>query len=199
MIEPRKPAILDLCSGLGGASEAFVQAGWTVMRIETNDDLQYVPHTYQLDVLKWEEWIDDLPYFDIIWASPPCREFSTAFNAPRSIHARSHDTEYKPDLSIVRACEKIIHTLNPTWWIIENVSGSEKYFEPIVGTLQQRIESFFLYGQFPKLSLHNFKHLKHDVGSKNPMRANIRAKVPFEISFELLKSWEQQKSLLEWI
>ena len=70
--------ILDLCSGLGGWTEAFVQGGWNVIRIENNPALQYVPFTMELDVLKWEEWIDDIPHPDVIVASPPCREFSTA-------------------------------------------------------------------------------------------------------------------------
>ena len=64
--------ILDLCSGLGGWSEAFVSTNWNVIRIENNPDLAYVPFTLTLDVLKWEEWIDDIPTVDVIVASPPC-------------------------------------------------------------------------------------------------------------------------------
>jgi site-specific DNA-cytosine methylase len=37
--------MLDLFSGLGGASEAFVRAGWEVMRIENNPLLSEVPNT----------------------------------------------------------------------------------------------------------------------------------------------------------
>ena len=194
------PTMLDLCSGLGGASEAFVQAGWNVIRIETNDELQYIPHTHQLNVLDWRNWIDELPKIDLVWASPPCREFSLAFNSPRSIHERSHpEIKYDPNLEIVIACEQIIHELNPKWWIVENVAGSQKYFEPIVGRMKQQITSFVLYGEYPLLEMGDFRHLKKDVGSKNPLRANIRAKIPFEISFELLKTWNEQKTLLEWI
>jgi site-specific DNA-cytosine methylase len=28
--------MLDICSGLGGASEAFIDAGWEVTRLENN-------------------------------------------------------------------------------------------------------------------------------------------------------------------
>ena len=194
-----KPVFLDLFSGLGGASEAFVQAGWTVIRIENNPRLQYVPRTLNLDILNWREWIDDMPQPDIIWASPPCREFSTAFNAPRSIHERSHDSAWQPNMKLLEAAKDIIHYLSPKWWIIENVSGSEKYFEPYVGKVKQRIASFFLYGNFPYLPMGDFAHLKPDTNSKDPLRSNVRAKIPFEISFELLKTWKSQKSLLEWI
>ena len=38
--------VLDLCSGLGGASEAFVNhPHWEVIRIENNELLADVPHT----------------------------------------------------------------------------------------------------------------------------------------------------------
>ena len=37
--------VLDLCSGLGGFSEAFVAAGHEVLRIEHNPLLADVPHT----------------------------------------------------------------------------------------------------------------------------------------------------------
>lgn len=195
----RKPVFLDLFSGLGGASEAFCQAGWTVLRIETNPRLQYVPRTLDLDVLKWREWIDDIPKPDIIWASPPCRDFSTAFNAPRSVHERSHDTEYQPNMDCLIAAKEIIDYLSPKWWIVENVSGSEKYFEKYVGKMKQRITSFFLYGTFPYLPMGDFQHLKPDSSSSNPLRSNIRAMIPFEISYELLKTYNAQKSLLEWI
>ena len=199
MTNRRKPVFLDLFSGLGGASEAFVQAGWTVLRIETNDKLQYVPRTLNLDVLKWRDWIDDIPKPDIIWASPPCRDFSTAFNAPRSIHERSHDTEYKPNMDCLNAAKDIIEYLSPNIWIIENVSGSEKYFSGRAGAVRQIIASFHLYGNFPYLPMGDFMHIKPDTNSKNPLRSNVRAKIPFEISFELLKTWKSQRTLLEWI
>ncbi len=194
-----RPVIIDLFSGLGGASEAFSQAGWTVIRIETNEALQYVPHTLKLDVLEWKDWIDEMPKPDIIWASPPCRDFSNAFNAPRSIHARSHDTKYEPNMELVQAAMDIINYLKPTWWVIENVAGSERFFKPVTGAVRQVISSFHLYGNFPYLPMGEFSHIKKDVGSHNPLRSNHRAKVPFEISFELLKSFRHQRSLLEWI
>lgn len=194
----KKPVIIDLFSGLGGASEAFVQAGWEVIRIENNPKLQYVPHTYDLDVMKWREWIDDMPRADIIWASPPCTEFSNAYNAPRS-KAFREKTEYWPNLKLLEATEAIIHQLNPTWWIVENVAGSERYFKDIVGQCRQVVSSFHLYGEFPFIPMGEFRHIKKDVGSKNPMRANIRAQIPFELSFGLLQTWEEQTSLLEWI
>ena len=37
--------MLDLFSGLGGASEAMLANGWEVLRIENNPELALVPNT----------------------------------------------------------------------------------------------------------------------------------------------------------
>ena len=43
--------MLDLFSGLGGASEAFVDCpGWNVLRVENNPLLSGVPNTVIMDI-----------------------------------------------------------------------------------------------------------------------------------------------------
>lgn len=192
------PTMLDLYSGLGGASEAFVQAGWTVIRIENNEELQYIPHTRNLDVLKWKEWIDILPQIDLVWASPPCLEFSNAYNAPK-IRALRDNVEFNPDMSHLHAAISIIRHLDPSYWVIENVAGAKTRFSPVLGKPRQVIESFVLWGNFPYLHLQDFRFKKIDKGPGNPLRANYRAMIPFEISFELLSTIRSQKTLLEWV
>ena len=193
--------MIDLCSGLGGASEAFVQAGWTVIRIETNPDLQYIPFTVNLDVLLWEEWLPDLlQEADLVWASPPCLEFSNAYGAPGPTAGRV-GADYEPDLSILEACRAIIGYLNPTWWVIENVQGAVMWFPPDMGEYRQAIGPFYLWGKFPRIVMpYSFHHRKqdHDTWSSNPMRANIKAKIPFEVSFALLETLVRQWTLDRW-
>ena len=192
--------ILDLCSGLGGWTEAFVQGGWNVIRIENNPDLQYVPFTLELDVLSWEEWINDIPHPDVIVASPPCLEFSTAYGAPGPT-ARRSGKEWKPDMSVVKACLDIIDYLKPTTWVLENVQGSQGFFLPLIGGRRQKIGRFYLWGNFPLLSLQNIKHSKYDedVHSSNPMRANLRALIPFELSYVLFDTVSRQWDLRRWL
>ena len=201
-MEGRKAlTIMDLCSGLGGWTEAFVQAGWTVMRIENNPALQYVPFTLELDVLKWEEWIDDLPRPDVIVASPPCLEFSDALSAPKTL-ARRKGEEFEPDMSVVQACLDIIDYLKPTTWVLENVRGSQEHFLPLIGARRQKLGPFYLWGNFPLMSLpHGFDHSKKsvDVHSGNPLRANIRAMIPFEISYVLHETVSRQWDLRRWM
>ena len=81
--------VLDLCSGLGGFSEAFVNSGHEVLRIENNPLLQDVPHTDIIDIFDVRDLLEDVaienpdPFFhdiDLILFSPPCYEFSLAYN-----------------------------------------------------------------------------------------------------------------------
>lgn len=51
--------VLDLCSGLGGFSEAFVAAGHEVLRIENNPLLVDVAHTKIMDIFELRDFIED--------------------------------------------------------------------------------------------------------------------------------------------
>jgi len=182
------PVFLDLCSGLGGASEAFTQEGWTVIRIENNPQLEYVPFTRILDVLDWTDWIDLLPRCDVIWASPPCTEFSLA-------DWRKDREDLQPDMSIVQACLDIIDYLKPRVWVLENVRGACRFFEPLIGKHQQVIGPFFLWGQFPRIPMpyDSPQHRKMDV--RDPQK---RALIPFEVSMQFARTLEQQWTLRRW-
>lgn len=193
-----KGVVWDLCSGLGGWSEAFVQAGWDVIRIENNPELIGVTHTHDFDVLNYWDWIDGFPDPDIILASPPCLEFSTAYHSPRSVAARA-GIDYEPDLSILHACKEIIDAKRPKWWIIENVSGAAKYFESVLGKQRQIIGPYHLWGNFPFLPILQDIKPKDSIAGNAHLASNKRALIPFELSFNLLTSWREQTSLEDFI
>jgi len=91
--------ILDLCSGLGGASEAFMRSkNWEVLRIENNPILAEVPQTLVMDIFELRDLIEAEPeqwenIVEVVWASPPCLDYSTAYDSPRSRHSR-HTTRH---------------------------------------------------------------------------------------------------------
>ena len=99
--------VLDLFSGLGGASEAFLKAGHEVLRIENNPLLGEIPNTETMCVFELRDFLvenhaiqnGDKKQIDLIWASPPCDEFSLGYNAPYAIHTRENPNEpYQPNL-----------------------------------------------------------------------------------------------------
>ena len=197
--------MLDLFAGLGGASEAFMgHPSWEVVRVDNNPILSGVKNMRMLDVLEWMDWLPGLleemggpP--DLLWASPECKYFSTAFAAPRAIAQRLEE-DYDPDMSQVEAIEDIKDYLNTKWWVVENVSGACTYFPPYFGEVKQKISGIHLWGVFPQIYLpQSYVHSKFekDRHSSDPMRYNVRSLIPIEVSRGLLEGCQTQTSLLQ--
>jgi len=200
--------VLDLFSGLGGASEAMLNNGWEVKRIEKNPALSLVPNTDIMDIYDLgqmlDAWIgsDLIPLSpDLIWASPPCTHFSDGYNSPKSKAGREGiDYHPKDAIDLVIEAKRIIDLLNPRYWIIENVRGSLPFLIPILGEPSMVIDSIYLWGRFPKWTMPpGYKHKKDDSAwSTDPMRANKRALIPYEVSDACRLSIENTKQLSYW-
>ena len=197
---------LDLCSGLGGFSQAFVNdPAWGVIRIENNPILSGVEHTRLLDVRHWMDWLPGLiaengkP--DIILASPPCLDFSMAYNAPGP-KAKREGFDFEPNMEIVEAISEIIDYVKPSYFIVENVKGAIPHFLVYLNRWKQRIGPFYLWGNFPYIQMEeNYHHRKSDgeAWSSDPLRANKRALIPLDISEAILDAISAQTTLFqEW-
>ena len=178
--------MLDLFSGLGGASEAFVQhPDWTVIRIDNYELLESVPHTIIMDIAEFNPLV--LEDFNVVWASPPCTEFSTA-NPNRN-----------PELGLplVERAIEIIDALKPGCWIIENVKGSIKHLTPLLGPPRLILGPYVLWGNFPLfwVDMDGYSKLENDPWSDDPLRTQKRALVPLSISQGLLEALRTQATM----
>ncbi len=198
--------VLDLFSGLGGFSEAFVLAGDEVKRIENNPLLNQVPHTEEMCVLEvrdiLQKQVDDGNFIwpiDVLLASPPCLEFSMAFSAPKAIAARQNRLdEYEPSMELVEATLDIIRLVKPRYWVIENVVGSIRYFKKIGLEPNQIHGACVFYGKFPKFSTPDMPtKAEKDTHKGDPLRSNRRALIPIELSTALRRAIISQKTLLD--
>lgn len=193
--------MLDVCSGFGGASQAFeADPAWEVVRYENNLKLinhPETPPTEHLDITKASPWSSKKP--KLIWCSPPCYDFSEAYNAPKARAMREGTLEtYTPSTALVERCYEIIQRLAPHYWVIENVKGSIPYLSPILGRPRQIIGPYVLWGNFPLLSIELGKKHKAKVGDKYrwcAFRSNRVAKIPMEFSHELKTALEDQRTL----
>ena len=149
-------------------------------------------YTQWRDVTQWLDWIDDYPHPDLVVASPPCTEFSTANPVSR--------VNFDPDMSIVKACLDIIDYIKPQWWVLENVKGACPYISKIIGHHKQFIGPFYLWGEFPWIEDRRLKGYKKDIASeKSRLRtAQEVAVIPFEMSFQLKRAVETQTKLSRW-
>jgi len=112
-----KKLCIDLCAGLGGFSQAFVNdENWEVVKIDINPkfkptivaDVRYLPLRKDLRP-------------ELIVASPPCERFSVAC------------TEFpkkgiRQALEVVGACLEAIVDLKPKYWLLENPRGRLRWF-----------------------------------------------------------------------
>lgn len=196
--------VLDLYSGLGGFSEAFLLAGDEVVRVENNPILEGVACTTIQDVLAVRDRLhlfyaqgQSIREYDVLLAGPPCREFSLAFNAPQAQAQRTGE-EYEPDMTHVEAILDIVRITKPRYWIIENVRGSEKHFAKLRLLPVQTHGPHVLYGHFPMFAPGPLPLKKHkDKTSSDPLRMNHKALIPFALSSSLRQAIVEQTTLFD--
>lgn len=112
---------VDLFSGLGGSSEAFVKAGWEVVRIDV--ERRFRP-TIQADAAH-------LPLISklrprVILLSPPCHAFSVASLRIYWRRGRPNAEAWR-QRELTMAAIREAQDLKPDYWILENPLGMMKY------------------------------------------------------------------------
>lgn len=179
--------ILDVCAGTGSATQAFKDRGHDV------DTLDIVgEHTYVCDVREWHP----TKQYDFIWMSPPCTEFSLA----KRIHCRDRH----PDLSIVKACLRIVSEAVPEHWIMENPKGCLRHFigAPVITVRYsdyggRTVKPTDLWGVFPWFFSEGFNIHPTPWDTAFPCHTDKgRMKVPYGLSLAICKALEREHSVL---
>ena len=98
------PRALFLCSGTGSVGEPFREAGWEVTDVDW--DGRYGAEI-QTDITTWDYRAAYGPgHFDVVWASPDCRLYSSARTTAKARNLEQADKR-------VQACRDIIGYLQP--------------------------------------------------------------------------------------
>lgn len=164
--------MIDLCCGLKGASAAMKARGWHVLTLDNNP----IFHPDILtDITGWH-YQGERP--DLVWASPPCNEFSREYFP-------WNRTGKTPSLSIYLACQLIIRETAPRFWIIENTRGAVPYF----GKPSTVYYPYYLWGHFPNLGKINLTDRRHKDSYPSAAKAE-RAKIPYALSLSVAKAIE---------
>lgn len=138
--------IFDLFAGTGSSTQAFKDAGHTVISIDNDDQFTV---TVQGDVMAFTaaELINRFGRPDFVWASPPCTAFSVASIGHHWAEGYTPKTQAARDsIELVKHTRKLIEELNPTYgFLIENPRGMLRKL-PMLEGLERRTVTYCQYG-----------------------------------------------------
>ena len=110
--------LLELFSGTGSVGKVAKEMGYEVISVDRD-----MIATHRCDIMDWDYQQYPPKYFNVLWASPPCTEYSRALTTrPRDIEGAN---------VILRQTHAILEYFEPTYWMIEN---------PQTGLMKDQIE-----------------------------------------------------------
>ena len=124
--------LLELFSGSGSVGKVAKKLGWDVVSLDLkNADIN-------CDILQWDYKQMPSGYYDFIWGSPPCTEYSIAKQQGR----RKIDETNK----IVLKTLEIIDYFKPKVWFIENPQTGLLKKQPFMEGLHYVDVDYCMYG-----------------------------------------------------
>jgi len=119
--------VLELFSGTGSVGKVCKMLDWNSVSVD-----MILPATHQCDIMNFDYKQYPKDYFDIIWASPPCTNYSKLQDGwlgrmrKGEIYTKEiQEKEMNEDDRLVLKALEIIEYFNPEFWFIENPATSK--------------------------------------------------------------------------
>jgi len=186
---------VDLYSGLGGWSQAFVERGWKVLTVDIEPEFK--PHICK-DILDLDSSI--LPRNPtVILASPPCQKFSVNAISLNWKKRTIKDNGVVTAIGLVAKALDIIMKLQPLYWIIENPRGM---LRNVLG--KPKVETYFRSWGAPNLKPTDLWGIMPDIkwpkpepgweknGTRKIDNAALAAKIPYDLSLAICEGIEKE-------
>ena len=125
--------VLELFSGTGSVGNVCRRLGCEVTSLDRD-----MPADIRMDILDWNYASLPPNSFDVIWASPPCTEYSVA----KTVGVRKLDEAN----AIVKRTIEIIQYFNPTYWMMENPQTGLLKHQSVVADLPYNDLDYCKYG-----------------------------------------------------
>ena len=142
------PLVLDLCCGRGGWAEGFARSGYRVVGFDILDYSRDYPGEFVLSDIRevnWSEWANPA----VVTASPPCNEFSALTQLARARWGGPPLDPAGKGLALVRECKRVIDSVRPRYWILENVRRAVPYISTVLGPPRFVHSAWAFWGEFP--------------------------------------------------
>ena len=204
--------VFDFFSGTGSSTQAFKDAGHTVISFELDESFEATEHADVFN-LNAADLIARYGQPDFIWASPPCTAFSVASmghhwqSGGENPVPKTHSALLSQEL--VEYTLKLIKALNPTkGWLMENPRGMLRKLPVVKGfpltTVtyctygDSRMKPTDLWGVVPDwiprtmskngMPCHEAAPRGAKTGTQGLKGAKERSRVPYALGEELLKA-----------
>lgn len=162
--------MLDCFCGMGGVSDGFAAEGFDVTGIDIVDAPKMLGYKYNFIradlsaegpycLIETREELKPIigncfNGFDVIWGSPPCRNFTILNDKHGTKTAWKMPKNPAEGLRIVNAFLKITLNAKPKFWIMENVFGLAKYLPGAkISMAKVGGKRHVFYGNFPAFLL----------------------------------------------
>lgn len=201
--------VFDFFAGTGSSTQAFEDAGHTVIRVELNESFE--AHERDIMQLTPDYLVETYGQPDFIWASPPCTAFSVAsighhWTGGKQGYIPKTDEAVFNQL-LVKKARELAEALNPKYgFLIENPRGMLRKLDSVAG-LERRTVTYCQYGDTrqkptdlwgtvvgwfakqpcsPGSSCHVAAPRGSSTGTQGLKNAKIRSMVPYELGQEIL-------------
>jgi len=187
---------------MGGVSDGFALEGFDVTGIDIADApkmLGYKHRFIQANMLKLKG--QNFRGYDVIWGSPPCREFSNLAIIARARLARNQKGQWKTPPNLANGMKLVYSFLTftafakPKIWIMENVANLERYLpllKPIaLGVKIGKGKRHVFYGNLKPFLLVEDRSKEACEKIKSPIKSWERAKIPLSLSRTFAKACKE--------
>ena len=142
--------VLELFSGTHSVGKVAELLGWKVVSVD-----MILPATHHCDIMDFNYKQYDKDYFDIVWASPPCTNYSHLQNSwlGRKRHGVIYTREImnqemlEDDKLIVKTLE-IINYFNCHYWFIENPASSRMKDRDMMKGINNYVVDYCMYSDW---------------------------------------------------
>jgi len=142
--------VLELFSGTGSVGKCCKVLGWDVVSVD-----MILPADHQVDIMDFDYKQYKKDEFDIVWASPPCTNYSKLQDAwlgrmrKGEIYTREiQEKEMNEDDKLVLRTLEIIEYFNPHYWFIENPASSKMKDRPFMKDLNNYVVDYCMYSDW---------------------------------------------------